>query len=137
MKWPLRFFLICGMALSCSQGDELPKGVLGAKKMGEVMTDIALAESYIENYSTKKANGPRDSAISREVDKVLAMHGVSQETFRNSYKFYKSRPDIFRVILDSVVIENQRYQEKLHRMAKPGPPAGTPPPPTTKPAPIQ
>jgi hypothetical protein len=137
MKRQIIFCLLVFFGLSCSDADQLPKGVLGAKKMGDVMTDIALAESYIENYYEKKANGPRDSAIGREVDKVLAMHEVSQETFRQSYQFYKSRPDIFRVILDTVFAENQRYQDKLHRKIKPAPPTGTQAPLIGKPVPVQ
>jgi hypothetical protein len=137
MKWLLPAFLLLFIGWSCAGKDELPKGVLGAKAMGKVMTDIALAESYIENFYPKKANGPRDSAIGREVDKVLSMHDVSQEVFRVSYQFYKSRPDLFRVILDSVVLENQRYQEKLNRNRKSGPMTGTPAPPTSKPVPTQ
>jgi hypothetical protein len=54
-----------------------------------------------------------------------------------SYKFYKSRPDLFRVILDSVVLENQRYQEKLNRSRKSGPMTGTTAPPTSRPVPTQ
>ncbi len=103
------FFLM----VSCGDRSTVPADVLSQKEMSKVLTDILLAESFVENFSPIKSNEPRDSAIASEVDKVLAIHKVTKENFMKSYRFYKTRPAFFKLIMDSIYAGNQRYQDKI------------------------
>jgi len=130
MRMLALLFLMAATLGSCNEKQKIPPDVLPPKQMGEVMADVTLAEAWVENYFDKKANGPRDSAIAREVDKVLAIHKVDQAKFRRSFQFYKANPPLFRDLLDSVFHQNQMYQQRIFSSKKPlVPTGGTPPPP--------
>lgn len=135
MKGLLRVMLVLVLLVSCENRKELPPDVLPPKEMGDVMADIALAEAWVENYFPNKANGPRDSAIASEVDKVLAIHKVDQARFRKSYQYYKDNPIQFKDLLDTVFHQNQMYQQRIFSAARGA--AVKDSPPRTKPVPVQ
>lgn len=137
MRGRVLFVLMTGLVLSCSDQTEIPADVLPPQRMGAVMGDIAIAEAWVENYFPNKANGPRDSAIAREVDKVLAIHKVDQPTFRRSYQFYKDHPVEFKDLLDSVFHQNQNYQQRIFSAGRGAAPPVTDSPPRAKPVPVQ
>lgn len=87
---------------SCSNKNKIPEGVMQPKKMQAVLTDILIAETI---------NGERigkDTALKLPVEnasyflKVFQLHQVTKDEFNTSYKFYLKRPDLFKVITDSV-----------------------------------
>jgi hypothetical protein len=116
MKWKL---LSCLWALlliiySCSNVGKVPSEVIQQEKMGVILFELALAEGYLENYPFRDTTVNRDSMLTIELDKVLAIHKVSQKEFRDSYKFYKSHPQIFKVMTDTVYNRVQRSPEKMY-----------------------
>lgn len=116
MKWSR---LSCLWALlliiySCSNVNRVPSDVIPREKMGVILFELALAEGYLENYPFKDTTVNRDSMLTVELDKVLAIHKVSQKEFRDSYKFYKSHPQIFKVMTDTVYYRAQRSPEKMY-----------------------
>lgn len=138
MRRAFLLVLMVGMAISCSESQEIPKDVLPPQKMGEIMADITIAEAWVENYFPNKANGPRDSAIGREVDKVLAIHHVDQASFRRSYQFYKDHPVQLKDMLDTVFRQNQNFQQRIFSAGRgAAPPVKDSQPPRTKPVPVQ
>lgn len=116
MKWKalssLCFLLI--LVYACNNGKKVPAGVIGQEKMGVILFELAMAEGYLENYPFRDTTVNRDSMVKVEMDKVLAIHHVSQQEFRDSYKFYKSRPEIFKVMTDTVYYRAQRSPEKMY-----------------------
>ena len=104
--------------LSCGSNDKLPKDVLEPRKMERVMTDILMAESFSESYLLLDTTKKRDDWFTGELNKVLAINHISQKQFRKSMDFYKSRPDIFKVIIDSINAKGQRNRDKIYDMQK-------------------
>lgn len=102
------------MVYACSNGKKVPSDVIGQEKMGVILFELAMAESYLENYPFRDTTVNRDSMVKVEMDKVLAIHKVSQKEFRESYKFYKSRPEIYKVMTDTVYQRAQRSPEKMY-----------------------
>jgi hypothetical protein len=99
---------------ACSNGKKVPSDVIGQEKMGVILFELAMAEGYLENYPFRDTTVNRDSMVKVEMDKVLAIHHVSQKEFRDSYKFYKSRPEIYKVMTDTVYYRAQRSPEKMY-----------------------
>ena len=104
--------------LSCGSNDKVPKDVLEPRKMERVMTDILMAESFSESYLLLDTTKKRDEWFTGELNKVLAINHISQDQFRKSMDFYKSRPDIFKVIVDSINAKGQRNRDKIYDMQK-------------------
>jgi hypothetical protein len=104
--------------LSCGSSDKVPKDVLEPRKMERVMTDILMAESFSESYLLLDTTKKRDEWFTGELNKVLAINQITQDQFRKSMDFYKSRPDIFKVIIDSINAKGQRNRDKIYDIQK-------------------
>jgi len=107
-------FLLFLILVSCTGRKRIPKGVLPPDKMEKVLYDVLLAEGYAESYLYADTTQTKEDWVIKEMDKVLAIHKVSQETFMKSYDFYKSRPDMLKVIADTMNAKSQRNREKIY-----------------------
>jgi hypothetical protein len=97
------------MALSCGSG-KIPEGVLPPEKMEEVLTDVLLAESFAESYLIVDTTRKLKQYYAQELDRVIAVHKVTQKQLLASIDYYKTQPDKFKVIIDSV--NNRAIREK-------------------------
>ena len=100
--------------LSCSGRQYIPSGVLKPEKMEKVMYDVILAEGFAESYLFIDSSRTKEEWMNRELDTVLAIHKVSQETFMKSYDFYKKRPDLLKPIIDTINEKSQRNRERVY-----------------------
>ena len=117
MRRPLTLLavsLIVAYSTSCSRSRSIPGDVLGKEAMGRVLFDIGMAEGHVEIYLYKDSARNRDSLLRSELDRVLVIHGVGQEEFLRSYRFYKSRPSLFKEIVDTLQARTQRDQQKMY-----------------------
>jgi hypothetical protein len=108
------FLLVILLMNSCSQVNKVPDNIIKPDKMGAILFEIAMSEGYLENYTFKDTTANRDSFLTNELDKVLAIHKVSQNEFLEAYAFYKSNPEIFKAITDTVYNRAQRSPEKMY-----------------------
>lgn len=108
------FLLIILLSNSCSKVNKVPDDIIEQEKMGTILFEIAIAEGYLENYTFRDTTVNRDSFLTLELDKVLAIHKVSQSEFLEAYKYYKSNPVIFKAITDTVYNRTQRSPEKMY-----------------------
>lgn len=97
------------MTLSCG-GAKVPEGVLPPEKMEEVLTDVLLAESFAESYLIADTTRKLKQYYAQELDRVIAVHKVTQKQLLASIDYYKTQPDKFKVIIDSV--NNRAIREK-------------------------
>lgn len=103
---------------SCGRKDKVPEGVLEPAKMEKVMTDLLMSESFAESYLLIDTSKKRDEWFTGELNKVLAIQDVTQDQVRKSLDFYKTRPDLFKVIIDSINARAQRNRDKVYDMEK-------------------
>ena len=112
---PILFAGILAASLSaCSRSRSIPRDVLGKEEMGRVLFDVGMAEGHAEVYLYRDSARDKDSLLRTELDRVLVIHGVGQEEFLRSYRFYKSRPTLFKEIVDTLQARSQRDQQKMY-----------------------
>lgn len=102
MRALLIFLCLLLLFVSCSDKNKIPKGVLPPAKMQAVLTDILVAD-VLNNERILK-----DTALKLAVEnaayfqKIFQLHHISKKEFDKSYNFYLKRPDLFKVISDSI-----------------------------------
>jgi hypothetical protein len=112
------FFLILVVLASCTNRKKIPSGIIRQEMMGEILWDMALAEEYTINYLIKDTLVTKEEKVTAEFEKILAIHSVSQEKFRKSLGFYKSRPDLMKVMMDTLHNRSQRNREQIYMQNK-------------------
>lgn len=106
--------ILLGSLASCSRSRSIPSDVLGKEEMGRVLFDIGMAEGHVEVYLYRDSSKNKDSLLRTELDRVLAIHGVDREEFLRSYRFYKSRPTLFKEVVDTLQARSQRDPQKMY-----------------------
>lgn len=102
--------------ISCNAG--VPSGILKPKEMEEVLFDMAIVDSYAENIHSLNSTDKKTEWLSLQADKVLAIRKIEKNTFLNSYQFYKGRPDLLKVIIDTLHNKLQRNKDKIYDASK-------------------
>lgn len=101
---------------ACSDKSRVPSDVLDREEMETVMWDMILADRYAITYL------PMDSVKRKDIktetlklyDQVFQVHKITREEFIKSYKFYLSRPDISKVMFDSIASRANRKREEQY-----------------------
>jgi hypothetical protein len=103
-KYCLLICLLSCFAICCTNKNRLPSGILNPEEMQGVLSDMIQADQYSSLYLRK------DSArvdVKLETEKlygdVFRIHHITPQQFRESYHFYLSRPDITKVVFDTLV----------------------------------
>lgn len=115
----MRLFLLCLSVfvfslVSCTDKDKIPSGVLSKNKMQQVIWDMMQAERYTATFlkdSTKNTKAETFKLYAQ----VFAIHGITKDQFVKSYKFYMGRPDIARVMFDSLASKANRKREEIYK----------------------
>ena len=91
------------LSVACRGGDRVPGHIIPREKMQKVLWDMMRADQFLGDYILNQ-----DSSLNRKQEstnmysQVLALHEVTQKQFRESFYYYRSRPDIFKVLMDSL-----------------------------------
>ena len=112
MKWISALLLT--FIFSCTGRNTIPSGILKPDQMEKVLYDVLIAEGYSETFLYKDSSQNKEYWMDEQLDKVLAIHKVSQETFMKSYDFYKNRPDLLKPIADTMDAKSRRNRDKIY-----------------------
>lgn len=112
-----RMLLFVSISFIAACSSSASKDVLSVDKMQVVMTDMLLAEGFTENFLVNDSSKTRDEWFSQEYSKVMAIHNISQDQFHKSLNFYKKRPDLLKVIIDTVYQRGQRMRDASYQTA--------------------
>lgn len=112
MKYTI--FIIILLAWACKD-DKLPANVLPPEKMEAVLIDVLLAESFSESYLVADTTIKLPQAYGKELDKVLAIQNISQKQLMESIDHYKAKPEVFKVIMDTVNTRIQREKDRIFK----------------------
>jgi hypothetical protein len=103
--------------LAACGGQKLPAGVLDKEQMELVLTDVILAEAFAESYLSADTSKRLKQLYTQELDKVLAIHKVSPKDFQASIQYYKSQPEQFKVVIDTVNARAMRAKDLIFKQA--------------------
>ena len=119
------FIILMVFAAGCTRDKKIPKGILSQNEMRKIMWDLMRADAYVSEYimkdTTRKHDQKAESAILYE--QVFDMHATTKETFIKSRNFYESRPDLLKVITDSLRSDERKVQQ-YQNYKKPQPDTG-------------
>jgi len=112
----MRFFFLLSVFLIACSGSSVPRGVLPPEKMEAVFYDVIRADELVDFRkmiadSTYKQFSNRTALY----DTIFQLHSVRKEAFQKSLRFYQSRPDLLKEILDAM----QKHSSDTTRQNKP------------------
>ncbi len=118
MKRLIVFFVMI-LFVACSNRSSIPGDIIPIDSMTVIMKDIIIANEYslvnVPKDSTKK-----DKILANQqlLDGVFKIHRITRESFQKSYRFYESRPDMNKIIFDSLSAYTNRHKTDLYRPMK-------------------
>lgn len=102
----MRQFVLIGWMLilltACSDNRRIPSAILPPEKFQAILTDVLLADALTLERSFKDSAVKISDENAAYFLKVFQLHGVSKNEFMKSYNFYLQRPDLLKIITDSV-----------------------------------
>jgi hypothetical protein len=99
----------------CSNKDSAPGDIISKEKMEAVLWDIVQAERFTATYLTKDSSKNIQLENFKLYDQIFSIHQVKKDEFIKSYEFYLSRPDIARVLFDSLAARANRVREDMYK----------------------
>lgn len=91
------------LIMSCGSKDALPKDVMPREKMQVVMYDLMRSTEFLNTYVFSKDSNINKQAESQKWhDKVFEIHKISRADFERSFTYYKTHPELMRVLMDSL-----------------------------------
>lgn len=78
--------------------------------MRKIIWDLMRADAYVADFIMKDSTRDRKAESAVLYQKVFAIHSTTQETFRKSMAFYESRPDLLKIITDSLRSDEKKVQ---------------------------
>ena len=115
MRYSLIIFMFM-VAAACTDKTSVPSGILPKEKMEGVLLDMIVADRFSSQYvirDSAKVNVQEETF--RLYSQVFSIHNISREDFVKSYKFYLSRPDLSKVLFDSVSARANRLKEAAYQ----------------------
>lgn len=122
----MRQFVLIGsmllMLMACSDNRRIPPSIMQLEKFQAVLTDVLLADGLSLERSFKDTAIKITDENAKYFLKVFELHAVSKNDFMKSYNFYLQRPDLLKIITDSISsILNRRNLQLSIDTSKPKP----------------
>ena len=110
----MKFFLFIILIISnfaCIRDNKVPKDVIPQNQMRKIIWDLMRADAYVTDFVMKDSTLDKKAESAKLYEKIFDIHTTTQEAFKKSLAFYQSRPDLFKVISDSLRIDEKKSQQ--------------------------
>ena len=110
----MRFFLFIILIIlnfGCIRDNKIPKDVIPQNQMRKIMWDLMRADAYVTDFIMKDSTCDKKAESAKLYEKIFDIHATTQEAFKKSLAFYQSRPDLFKVISDSLRSDEKKSQQ--------------------------
>ena len=105
-------FLILSVFVSgCIRDKKIPKGIISQNEMRKIMWDLMRADAYVADFIMKDSTRNRKTESAVLYEQIFSMHSTTQEAFIKSRDFYLRRPDLLKVITDSLRSDEKKVQQ--------------------------
>jgi len=117
-----RTFGLVILFVACTNKGKVPSDVLSQEDMGKVMWDMIQADRFSLQYLTRDSTIIKDTSRSIKTEtfklyeQVFQLHKITREEFIHSYKFYLSRPDLNKVIFDTLSARGERRRAEIYKV---------------------
>ena len=78
--------------------------------MRKIMWDLMRADAYVSDFIMKDSTRDKKAESAVLYEKIFAIHSTTQEAFKKSMAFYQTRPDLLKVITDSLRSDEKRVE---------------------------
>lgn len=101
-------------AASCGpQEGPVPDDLIDRDVFTAIMLDVQVAEGMKSQYSRTKAFGKN---WSRDVyDDIFERHGISEEEFQETYRWYQGRPDLMEGVYEQVLDSLSKLEAEIKK----------------------
>ena len=99
------------MNFGCIRDNKIPKDVIQQNQMRTIMWDLMRADAYVTDFIMKDSTCDKKTESAKLYEKIFDIHATTRETFKKSLTFYQSRPDLFKVISDSLRVDEKKSQQ--------------------------
>jgi hypothetical protein len=115
----LPVFFIVILFAACSNRSRVPGNIIPLDSMTVIMKDVIITNEYSMAYVTKDSL-KKDKILANQqlLEGVFKIHHITRESFQNSLRFYDSRPDMNKLIFDSLSAYANRHKTELYRPLK-------------------
>lgn len=86
--------------------------------MRSILWDMIQADQFSKQFLIKDSSKNIDIETIRLYDEVLRVHHTTKDEFQKSYRFYISRPDIFKAVLDTISAQANRRMKEVYEPNK-------------------
>jgi hypothetical protein len=111
-----RTFGLVLVFVACTNKDKVPSDVLPKEKMGKVMFDMIQADRFSSQFLSKDSSKDIRMETFKLYEEVFTLHKITREEFIHSYKFYLSRPDLNKVLFDSLTTWADRRRPEVQKL---------------------
>jgi len=115
----LVFISLLLLVFGCVRSDKVPKNIIPQNEMHKIMWDLMRADAYVSDFIMKDSTKNKNTESGILYEKVFAIHSTTREAFQKSMAFYESRPDLLKVITDSLRSDEKRVQNYENYNKKP------------------
>lgn len=108
-------FILLIFISGCSAKTGSPADILPEQQMEKVVWDVMQADEFVNQYLARDSS--KNSKIERMklYQQIFKLHHVSEKQFSSSFKYYSSRPDILKVMFDSLGARADRERQNVFK----------------------
>jgi len=118
MRWIT--VLLAILLFGCIDKMKIPPDIIMRPKMEKILWEMTQADRFVSSYiQTRKDTLGRNKKEAVDVyDKVFNFNGITRQEFLTSYKFYLGRPDILKIMFDSISVRAERKKAEVYMHPK-------------------
>lgn len=110
----LMMFSLC--VFSCGNRDKVPANVLTKEKMEKILWDMIQADRFSAQFILKDSMTKNvHQETLKQYEKVFQVHNTSKDQFVKSYKYYLTRPDLIKIMVDSLAAKANRQRPDVYQ----------------------
>jgi hypothetical protein len=108
------FYIVANLA-SCTDRSSIPKDIIPPDSMQKILNDVIIVSVYSDQYISKDSlKRDKRKANDELMETVFKLHHITRESFKKSLSFYESRPDLNKIIFDSLAADANRHRPELY-----------------------
>jgi hypothetical protein len=111
----INILLVLVMIAGCTNHKKVPPDIIPQPEMEKILWDMIQADRFANSFVLKERDTASKMEVAKEYAKVFSIHGISQEEFVRSYKFYLGRPDLTKTMFDSISARADRRKGDVYK----------------------